>query len=191
MDLQDVRERLRRKNQILFHRDSSCLQQLRKNISLQDHRTLVLWALACAREPVALLRERYPQEERPETALQLCEDWAAGKIRMPEAKRAILEVHAMAKELPWPADSARCHAVGHACATVHVETHAIGLALYELTAIVRECGLEAGEKKLEEKIVQYLSCLEACAKAAQEPRQWAAFLLKNDRPNKERLLMEK
>lgn len=60
---------------------------------------------------------------------------------MPAARRAILAAHAAAKETADPVSIALCHAIGQACGTVHVETHAIGLAMYELTALVR-LGLE-------------------------------------------------
>ena len=38
---------------------------------------------------------------------------------MPVAKKAILECHAMAKELTDIADIALCHAIGQACSVVH------------------------------------------------------------------------
>lgn len=59
---------------------------------------------------------------------------------MPIAKKAILDSHAVAKETEDRIYAALCHAIGHYGATVHVETHAIGLPFYELTAIVMECG---------------------------------------------------
>lgn len=111
---------------------------------------------------------------------------------MPAAKQAILQVHGMGKELSNPADIALCHAVGQACSTVHVETHAIGLPIYELTALVHECGIKDCEAALSEKIAQYVSCLNICAEQANSPeRQWAAFLLDDTRKNKEQLLWEK
>ena len=192
MYIQDVKEKWKRNNKLLFTRESACLQELLSLIRMQSHKTLVLWALECVQYPVATLKERYPADTRPEAAVCLSAQWAAGHVKMPAAKRAILQVHAMAKELSNPADIALCHAVGQACSTVHVETHAIGLPLYELTALVRECGIEDCKAALSEKIAQYVSCLYACADKANSPaRQWAAFLLDDTRPNKEQLLWEK
>ena len=48
VDLDDVREKYRRKNQLLFSRESACLQDLIRLICLQKHRTIVLWAFTCA-----------------------------------------------------------------------------------------------------------------------------------------------
>ncbi|HHX12103.1 MAG TPA: hypothetical protein GX731_04720 [Clostridiales bacterium] len=51
----DVDQKLKRKNQILFSRESQCLQELKSLIEEQKHRTLVLWALDCA---IKLLNKR-------------------------------------------------------------------------------------------------------------------------------------
>lgn len=192
MDIQDVKEKWNRNNNLLFSRESVCLQELLRLMRIQNHKTLALWALTCAQQPARILKERYPTDTRPEAALALSTQWAAGHIKMPAAKQAILQVHAMAKELSNPADIALCHAVGQACSAVHVETHAIGLPIYELTALVRESGIEACEPALSRRIAEYISCLHACADEAESPgRQWAGFLQDDTRPNKEQLLWER
>lgn len=149
-----------------------------------------MWALTCAEEPVKILSKHYPDHKEPEQAVLLCKEWAKGKIKMPEAKKALLQVHALAKELADPADIALCHAVGQACAAVHVETHAIGLPIYELTAIVRSLGLENCEKAVDKKISYYMQRLEGCAKLLNS-NEWAGFLLDDSLPNKEQLLASK
>ena len=188
--LNDVKQRLKRNNRILFTRESNCLEQLRRLICEQDHRTLALWALRCVEEPVRQLEERYPEHDEPRQAQALCMAWAKGQIKMPAAKRAILAVHAMAKQLEDPADVALCHAVGQGCAAVHVETHAIGLPMYELTAIVRRCGIKQCETAIEQKMGQYMQQMELCRQEAQHSDDWVDFLLDTSRPNKERLLLE-
>ena len=132
----DVEIKLRKRNKILFSRDSQCLQDLIKLIQLQNHRTLVMWALDSAKVPLEQFEAKYSDEVRPRICLELCEDWARGKIKMPRAKRAILDSHAVAKEINDSEYAALCHGIAHAGATVHVETHALGLPFYELTAIV-------------------------------------------------------
>lgn len=192
MNLDDVSMKLKRKNQILFSRSSPCLQDLLALIGEQKHRTLVMWAFLCVNAPLACLKAKYPQEERPETAVRLCREWAMGRVKMPIAKKALLEAHAVAKELSDPVDIALCHAVGQACATVHVETHAIGLPLYELTAIVRRWGIERCQEAVEEKISRYISCLADCAaRIDSEAWEWADFLLRDAGANKEKLLLDK
>ena len=46
---------------------------------------------------------------------------------MPEAKRAILNCHSVAKEISDKEYAAPCHAIGHAGASVHVGSYVIGL----------------------------------------------------------------
>ena len=85
----DVEQKLKKRNAVLFSRDSECHQELKRLIERQKHRTLVLWALDCAKVPLAQFEEKYPGESRPRTALELSEAWSRGKVKMPAARRAI------------------------------------------------------------------------------------------------------
>ena len=142
-------------NRLLFSRNSKCLQDLIRLIELQNHRTLVMWAFDCAQEPLSFFEEKYPNNPRPRKALELCKAWASGKTKMPEAKSAILAVHTAAKEMDDKEFIAIAHAIGHACATVHVVSHALGLVFYELTAIVFRVGLEKCDLPVTQKIDYY------------------------------------
>lgn len=187
----DVETKIKKRNKILFSRDSQCLQDLIELIQLQSHRTLVMWALDCGKLALKQFEAKYPDEVRPRTCLELCEDWARGKIKMPLAKRAILASHAVAKEIDDAEYSALCHAIGHAGATVHVETHALGLPFYELTALVLRYGKESFHKPVSDKIAFYIECLlywQDNTEILGLP--WADFLLDDSIPNKERLLKE-
>lgn len=185
----DVEQKLKKKNKILFSRDSECLQELKTLIEQQKHRTLVMWALDCAKVPLAQFEEKYPHELRPRKALELSEDWSRGKIKMPAAKRAILDAHAVAKEIDDSVYGALCHAIGHAGATVHVGTHALGLPFYELTAIVLKCGKDEYHKQVNEKINYYHQHLIYWQENIDKvDLEWASFLLNDNRSNKEKLL---
>ena len=188
----DVEIKLKKRNEILFSRGSHCLQELIKLIQLQNHRTLVVWALDCAKLPLEQLEAKYPDERRPRTCLELCEAWARGKIKMPIAKQAILDSHAVAKEIDDSEYGALCHAIGHAGAAVHVETHALGLPIYELTAIVFKYGKVNFPKPVSEKINYYYTRMLYWQENTDKlGLDWADFLLDDTRPNKERLLSEK
>jgi len=188
----DVEIKYKKRNKILFSRDSECLQELIGLIQLQKHRTLVMWALDCAKLPLEQFEIKYSDERRPRICLELCESWARGKIKMPIAKRAILDSHAVAKEIDDGEYGALCHAIGHAGATVHVETHAIGLPIYELTALVLKYGIDNFQRPVSEKIAYYNDRLLYWQKNIDKQRlDWATFLLDDTRPNKERLLNEK
>lgn len=188
----DVEQKLKKRNKILFSRNSECLQELKALIEQQKHRTLVMWALDCAKVPLARFEEKYPNELRPRTALELCEAWSRGKIKMPAAKRAILEAHAVAKEIDDDVYGALCHAIGHAGATVHVETHALGLPFYELTSIVLKHEKDKYPEKVREKINYYCQRLLYWQENIDKfDGEWAGFLMDDNQPNKEKLLTEK
>ena len=189
--LADAAKRLKRGNKLLFTRDSACLQELRGTICQQKHRTLVLWAFDCVSVPLQWLAQTYPNEQRPGQAVALCRQWARGEIKMPAAKRALLQAHAAAKAIEDPVAIALFHAVGQACATVHVETHALGLPFYELTAIVHHFGIANCTEPIEKKIVWYLHRLRYWQEHVDDPPlKWASFLLDDSRPNKELLLLQ-
>lgn len=188
----DVEIKLKKRNKILFSRDSQCLQDLIKLIQLQNHRTLVMWALDCAKVPLEQFEAKYSDECRPRTCLRLCEDWARGKTKMPIAKQAILDSHAVAKVINDSEYGALCHAIGHAGATVHVETHVLGLPFYELTAIVLKYGKDNFPNPVSEKINYYNNRLLYWKENTDILElDWAYFLLDDKRPNKERLLRER
>ena len=159
--LEIVRQRMKRGNQILFSPGDTLLQELAQLLEQQNRRTVVLWALALAEAAVGELRVCYPEETRPYEALAAAREWACGERKMPGAKRAILCCHAMAKELCEPKGIALCHAVGQACSTVHTQRHAMGFPIYDLTAIVRDCGVDHCREAVEQRKQEYIERLTA------------------------------
>ena len=179
MWLAEVSAKAKRHNQILFSKESLLLDNLRHLIDQANRRALTLWALELAEETVLQLAERYPEDLRPEEAIAASRAWAAGEIKMPIAKRAILNCHAMAKELTDFADIARCHAVGQACSVVHTAGHALGYPMYELTAIVLEQGLDGCRDSIEQRVVHYEQRLCYWMEYEKTCQQnWAGFLKK-------------
>ena len=179
MWLAEVCAKAKRYNQILFSKDSLLLDDLRCLIGQANRRALILWALELAEETARELAEKYPEDRPPREAIGASRAWAAGEIKMPIAKQAILNCHAMAKELESPADIARCHAVGQACSVVHTVGHALGYPMYELTAIVLELGLDDCRDAAEHRVRYYEQRLHYWAEYEKSCSQnWASFLRK-------------
>lgn len=179
MWLAEVQAKARRRNQILFTGDSLLLDELRRLIAGANRRALILWALDLAEETARELEDKYPDDRRLREAVETARVWAAGEIKMPLARREILDCHAMAKELPDPADSARCHAVGQACSVVHTEGHAMGYPIYELTALVRERGMEDCRETVEARVRDYeRRLLQWMEREPSSQQNWADFLRK-------------
>lgn len=171
----EVKEKLKRKNQILFDKKSLFLQDLMFLISEQNHKVLTLWALDLALELVNYLEEKYSNEDRFRIALDKTKLWAQGEIKMPEAKRAILNCHTVAKELTNKEDIALCHAIGQACGVVHTIGHAIGLPIYELTAIVYKNGIDNCKDKLINRKKEYIDKIYYYQEHYKEYNKWAKF----------------
>lgn len=178
---------------ILFSRESDCLQPLLSLIEKQKHRALALWALEYAEDLVNKFEYKYPSELRPHEALDACRAWARGEVKMPTAKKAIHAAHNAATEI---ADdtvySAIARAIGQAVSTVHVETHAIGGPIYALTALVYESCQENKQMAVAQecdKLYKRILYWESNVDLINMP--WAGFLLRDDVPNKEKLLREK
>lgn len=175
----EVQIKLKRKNQILFSKESKYLQDLMLLIQNQEHRTLALWAFELARESIATLAKKYPWERRPQEALEAAQDWAAGTIKMQLAQQKILNCHALAKELDCKEDIATCHAIGQACAVVHTPGHAIGYPLYDLTSIVLRLGIENCSEAIEARKQTYIDKLLYWNMHMEDYKgNWAAFMLK-------------
>lgn len=177
--IEEVNSKLKRKNQVLFAKNSEYLQDLRFLFQYQNHRVMVLWAFDLAEETIEKLEEKYPDEKRPREALEAVQDWAFGKIKMRLAQRKILNCHALAKELSNKEDIAMCHAVGQACAVVHTAGYAIGYPIYDLTSIVYKLGIENCSEAVELRKQEYIGKLfywnEHLSKYGGE---WAEFMLK-------------
>ena len=175
----EVKAKAKRRNQILFSKDSLLLDNLHHLIGQANRRALILWALELAEETTRELAEKYPENHRPWEAIAASRAWAAGEIKMPIAKQAILDCHAMAKELTDSADIARCHAVGQACSVVHTAGHALGYPMYELTAIVLEQGLDNCRDTVEQRVIYYAQRLRYWMEFEKTCQQnWAGFLKK-------------
>jgi hypothetical protein len=181
-----------RMRKILLDRRSACVQPLRRLIERQKHRTLTLWALDCGARILPLFEEKYPEDKRPRKAIEAARAWARGEIKMPAAKKAALAAHDAAKAVEDdPAACAAAHAMGHVVGTVHVETHALGVAFYGATAYVRA----AEDRDADDVIAETLGWMHERltyweAHTDEDEGPWAAFLLQEG-SNKERLLREK
>lgn len=177
MNFIEMEQRKQRKNQILFAKTDPCLFPLWQRLEQVNRRTVVAWALACLEEPVEQLSRQYPANPRPREALETTRLWAMGRVKMPQARPAILAVHAMAKQLSDLGDAAFCHGVGQGCSTVHTLRHAMGLPIYELTALAHHTPPDQLAARLERKIQAYHETLDRCLALGDAALPcWASFL---------------
>lgn len=74
--IDEVQTKIKKKNQVLFAKDSPHLQDLIYLFQEQEHRVMALWAFDFADESIKQLKEKYPTENRPQEALNAVQEWA-------------------------------------------------------------------------------------------------------------------
>lgn len=177
--IDEVRAKLKKKNQVLFSRDTEFLQDLKQLFEEQNHRVLVLWSFDFAAESISDLREKYPNENRPQEALEAAQNWASGKIKMPAAKQKILACHSFAKEIENKSDIGTIHAIGQACSVVHTVGHIMGYPFYDLTSIVYKLGIDECSDAIESRKKEYIDRLSYWSENVNNyDGEWADFMLK-------------
>lgn len=177
--IDEVNAKLKRKNQVLFAKNSEYMQDLILVFEEQTHITMALWAFNFAEESIVVLKEKYPNETRPEQALIAVKDWAAGNIKMCLAQRRVLDCHAFAKETRDKEDIAICHAIGQACAVVHTAGHAIGYPIYDLTSIIYKHAIDQCVETVEVCKQEYIARLFYWKEHINDYQgTWADFMIK-------------
>lgn len=122
---------------MLSNWDAPYIQALVRLIETQSKATLANWAVDYAEQVVLpLWGKDYPADLRPQKALKAARLWLSGAIKLPQAKAAILECHAAARDAePIPVAQAAARAIGQSASTIHSARHCIGLALYGAVAV--------------------------------------------------------
>lgn len=117
--------------------DAPYIQSLVKLIETQSKSTLAHWAVDYSERVIlSLWSKHYPNDLRPQKALNAAREWLTGAIKLPQAKTAILECHAAAREADGnPVTQAAARTIGQCASTIHSARHCIGLALYGAIAV--------------------------------------------------------
>jgi len=117
--------------------DNPHIQQLMRLIETQSKQTLVNWCCDYAQKVMLpIYQKQYPADKRPCEAINAAKEWLAGKIKLPEVKKLILACHEAAREAENnPAAQAAVRAIGQAASSIHVATHALGIAFYGAMAV--------------------------------------------------------
>jgi hypothetical protein len=129
------------------------IQALLRLIETQSKSTLAHWAIDYAEGVILPLWSKdYPDDLRPQDALNAARAWLSGSIKLPQAKAAILKCHAAAREAEANhAAQAAARTVGQCASTIHSARHCIGLAFYGALAVAYDTlGTQAPWKQLEQ-----------------------------------------
>ena len=102
-------------------------------LSDTNHHLLALWAAACAEHVLHFFEEVQPEDDRPRHAIEQARAWAAGEIRMSQARTAGGHAMGAARDLRGAARHA-AYAAGQAAVVAHVAAHELGAAAYAIKA---------------------------------------------------------
>jgi len=96
------------------------------------HRAVALRAAKEAMTVLRLFEAERPRDTRPRDAIVAIRAWAQGRrqLGMRATRRLSLDAHAAARAARSEAARFAARAAGHAVATWHVPTHALGAPLY-------------------------------------------------------------
>lgn len=128
---------MKKVRKMLGKADSPYILSLMNLIETQSKVTIVQWSIDYVEKYImSIYKETYPDDQRLQNAIQAARDWMEGKIKLPVAKKMILEAHAAAREAEeYPAAQAAARAVGQAASTIHMPTHSLGIAFYGAAAV--------------------------------------------------------
>jgi len=104
----------------------------------RNHRRFALLAAREAERVLSIFETQRPTDRRPRQAIEAIRAWATGKreLGMAEVRRLSLGAHAAAREARSDGARFAARAAGHAVATWHVPTHAMGAPMYACKAIM-------------------------------------------------------
>jgi hypothetical protein len=117
--------------------DAPYIRSLVKLIETQSKSMIAHGAVDYAEHVILPLWSKYyTYDLRPQNALNAAREWLSGAIKLPHAKKAILECHAAAREADVNSVAqAAARAIGQCASTIHSARHCIGLALYGAIAV--------------------------------------------------------
>jgi hypothetical protein len=99
----------------------------------EQHYQLIQWACDCSEHILYLIGENI--DVRLQNALIVANQWKKGNTSVGEARKASLDVIAVANESSNPTTIAVARSIGHAAATAHMADHSLGAAWYALKAV--------------------------------------------------------
>lgn len=158
-----------RLRKMLSNWEASYIQSLMKLIETQSKATLAIWAVDYSEQVILpLWSKHYPDDQRPQNALDAAREWLLGAIKLPQAKMAILECHAAAREADGnPIAQASARAIGQCASTIHSARHCIGLAFYGALAVAYDrLGTDAQWGQIEQCAAEECGRMEAALRAA-------------------------
>jgi hypothetical protein len=133
-------------------------EEMETLVAQSGHKVLAIWARDCVKRVLPFFTDQFPDDPRPEKALDTLQAWIdTSEFSMEVIRYASLNAHAAARAVSEDSPSrSAARAAGQAVATAHVRTHALGAAKYAQQAVHYAASPEdALEKVAQERNWQY------------------------------------
>ncbi|RKF37669.1 hypothetical protein BCY89_27715 [Sphingobacterium siyangense] len=114
-------------------------------LTLDNHRLLMKWAITCTEHVVEQLNEEN-LDIRLIQALDIAKDWTKGNVNTGLAMEAARQAHAAARDCDDPVLKSISRSIAQAVSSAHMADHILGASLYALKAI------RQSEKSVQEEI---------------------------------------
>jgi len=127
------------------------IMSLLRLIETQSKTTIANWCVDYSEMRLLSIYEAaYPGDLRPRASIDAARQWLDGKIKLPVAKKIILECHAAARESEEnPAAQAAARAIGQCASSIHAPAHSAALMFYGALAVAYDTlGHDAQWEKL-------------------------------------------
>lgn len=117
--------------------DSPYIVSLMRVIETQSKATIVKWCNEYVIKHILPIYEKdYPEDSRLKNALNACNEWLEGNMKLAEAKKIIKEAQIAAREAEGNhAAQAAARAIGATTGTINTVTSSLGLAFYGSAAV--------------------------------------------------------
>jgi hypothetical protein len=128
---------MKKYRKMLSNWQAAPIEGLMRLIETQSKETLANWAVDYAEANfLPIYVKQYPLDDRPKLALEYARKWLKKEVKLPEAKKYILDCHQVANEAAEnPAAQAAARAIGQSASSIHSAMHSLGLALYGGVAV--------------------------------------------------------
>ena len=144
-------------------------QSIMRLVETQSKTTITNWCIDYTEAHILpIYNKTFPEDNRPLRAIEAARRWLAKEIKLPEAKRIILdECHQAARESDeHPAAQAAARCCGQAASTIHAPTHSLGIVFYGCAAIAYDrVGISQKPEAYEQIVIEECAKMEAALRA--------------------------
>lgn len=135
---------------MLGRHDMPCIERLMRQVEKQSKTTIAHFAFDFVRDRfIPFYEERFGNDLRLDKGLAATSNYLSTGTGFKEAKAAILDVHAAAREADGdPVKQAVLRAIGQGLSAIHTPTHVLGIVFYGAAALAYD-SLGIGADKAE------------------------------------------